>query len=490
MRTYTVNQTVRKYTLDFNGIRWRNTAMGETLTTLQEMADALPGFLYDFDLIDNHPDMGVNVGSLLVFKDGEGGTNHLAVANDTLWVKVNGEYKNVWAKSTSEEITVTDWKDIEFNGEGNYVLTDISTSLNRPTIFDTPQEGASYKYNCILTGLEDQTALLFRGHKKYVWDLKADTFSEMASGGSGTGSSDTYTNLTPVPTAVGGIPKNATFNAKTMQEMWDALLYPDTPPSVTDPGYTLTNSWGKTFAEVGAEIDITFGNVFSPGYINPLWVYNETTKLWAATANVPRVGTSPDAPQGSELGTPSYYPIETTPVGLLVDTDRYKIAFGSNTFQRTATFAEGPQPRTSKGNIYKEPYPEGTLTASVTIMGVYPIYATTINVTSVLGKKQALQNHHSEIVVDMAAEVGGKQKIWIPNRVTIGGTIYQLWNINYLYLRNMSDTAWEKADMLLNFGTPTEETINGVVYKVYTNLYPSPTDSLGARKVCFTENLK
>ena len=48
------------------------------------------------------------------------------------------------------------------------------------------------------------------------------------SAGSG---SVTYTNPTPTPVAVGGVPAGSTFNAKTMQEMWDLLLYPYQPPA-------------------------------------------------------------------------------------------------------------------------------------------------------------------------------------------------------------------------------------------------------------------
>ena len=42
--------------------------------------------------------------------------------------------------------------------------------------------------------------------------------------------STTYTNLTPTPNPIGGIPAGTTFNNKTMTEMWDALLYPYIAP--------------------------------------------------------------------------------------------------------------------------------------------------------------------------------------------------------------------------------------------------------------------
>ncbi len=42
-----------------------------------------------------------------------------------------------------------------------------------------------------------------------------------------------YTNLTPTPVAVGGIGKGSTFSNKSMQEMWDALLYPYIAPAAS-----------------------------------------------------------------------------------------------------------------------------------------------------------------------------------------------------------------------------------------------------------------
>lgn len=58
-----------------------------------------------------------------------------------------------------------------------------------------------------------------------------------ASGGNGTGT-DTpanvfYTNDQPTPVAIGGVAKGSKFDKKTMQYMWDLLLYPYQEPAVT-----------------------------------------------------------------------------------------------------------------------------------------------------------------------------------------------------------------------------------------------------------------
>jgi hypothetical protein len=59
--------------------------------------------------------------------------------------------------------------------------------------------------------------------------------SGFTTGGTGTGNV-TYTNLTPTTQTLGGIPFGSTFSAQTMQQMWDALLYPYQDPAFTSFG--------------------------------------------------------------------------------------------------------------------------------------------------------------------------------------------------------------------------------------------------------------
>lgn len=60
----------------------------------------------------------------------------------------------------------------------------------------------------------------------------------------------TYTNLTPTPTTIGGIDAGTTFNNKTMQEMWDMLLYPYQYPSFT----SFSINGQSTVLEVGDSV--------------------------------------------------------------------------------------------------------------------------------------------------------------------------------------------------------------------------------------------
>jgi len=80
--------------------------------------------------------------------------------------------------------------------------------------------------------------------------------------GSG-GGGDLYTNSNPTPDPLGGIPAGSTFSLQTMQQMWDALLYPYQYP--------------------------TFASFLISGQANPLEVGQSipagVTFLWSTTNN-------------------------------------------------------------------------------------------------------------------------------------------------------------------------------------------------------------
>lgn len=60
----------------------------------------------------------------------------------------------------------------------------------------------------------------------------------------------TYTNTSATPTTIGGISAGSTFTGKTMQEMWDLLLYPYQSPAFTS--FSRTNL--STTYEVGQTV--------------------------------------------------------------------------------------------------------------------------------------------------------------------------------------------------------------------------------------------
>jgi hypothetical protein len=100
-----------------------------------------------------------------------------------------------------------------------------------------------------------------------------------------------YTNLTPTPITVGGIPAGSTFSAKTMTEMWDALLYPYIAPSASLSG--------GGFREFGSSNAVTLN-----------WIANKGSKNVSAivvtTANpFPAISLTTINTSGNQSGTKS-----------------------------------------------------------------------------------------------------------------------------------------------------------------------------------------
>lgn len=140
--------------------------------------------------------------------------------------------------------------------------------------------------------LKDQTLTFeMSDNTKESVTLPTPTTQIIKTGGRG-GTSGTvdvrYTNLTPTPVSIGGIPAGSTFDNMTMQEMWDALLYPyqtpvfssftssmSTPIEVgaTIPAGSVTFLWNTTnssnIAANSIKIDdITAGNNLAAGLAN------------------------------------------------------------------------------------------------------------------------------------------------------------------------------------------------------------------------------
>lgn len=87
----------------------------------------------------------------------------------------------------------------------------------------------------LLYKLPDNTANLIQAKdvRDSVYTLWERISSVQTTASQSASASTYYTNLTPVPVTVGGISAGTTFSNKSMQEMWDALLYPYIAPAVS-----------------------------------------------------------------------------------------------------------------------------------------------------------------------------------------------------------------------------------------------------------------
>lgn len=276
--------------------------------------------------------------------------------------------------------------------------------------------------------------------------------------------SDLYSNDLVTPITVGGINSGSIFLDIPIVGMLDALLYPELFPTLTSPSsaFFLTQAGFHEIGEVIASLD--FNALFSRGTI------------------VPPYGTS-----GFRSGLPNTY--NYTGTGLpaavvstaLTDTQNvlaYTVLSGVQAWTNTVSYDIGEQPKSNKGHNYNIPFPAGTTSVKTeTIIGVYPYFATTVDITVLTKQPLALMNS-AYVQTNMVAEddLGDKQTAEFP----------VAWSaITGIEFYNVVLSRWEwlngsKANSLTTFAvTAVTETIQGNI--INYNRYTNTSSKIGAR---------
>lgn len=292
-------------------------------------------------------------------------------------------------------------------------------------------------------------------------------FNTGISGNTGSTGVVVFTNPNPTPNTVGGIPAGSSFNNRTMQEMWNALLYPIQYPILTPPNntFTLTQSGLREIGEIVATLN--FSSNFSRGIINPAY------------------GTS-----GFRSGLPNTYnytgsglPVSVTSTSLsnAQTINNYVVGIGVQSWTNTVTYDAGEQPKDSTGANYSSPLAAGTTSSkTVSITGVYPYFGTTVNITTLTQQPLALMNS-VYVQLNVVGESGGnKQRVELPIA----------WStITGIQFFNTFSSTWEwiggsKANSLLTFTvTDTIKVVQGnaIQYKLWTH----NGSTIGARQLRF-----
>ena len=265
-----------------------------------------------------------------------------------------------------------------------------------------------------------------------------------------------YTNPLPTPITVGGIDSGSTFLDVPWSGMWDALLYPELFPTLTNPSslFTLAQAGYHEIGEVIASLD--FSASFSRGSISPAY------------------GTS-----GFRSGLPNTYNYTGTglpaTVGSVLLTDAqtvlaYAVLTGGQSWTSIVSYDAGEQPKSSEGNNYNLPLAAGNTSIKiVTINGVYPYFATTVTI-GVLTQQSLASMSSAYVQTNMVAEddLGNKQTADFPVD----------WSaITGIQFYNTVSSTWEwingsKANSLLTFTTSiVTHTIQGndINYTQYLN---------------------
>jgi len=360
-------------------------------------------------------------------------------------------------------VTVTNFgggqANIEFTGGGDTYTLSAGT-----------KSGTSVPLNLDAAAGVDSTVNLTEGTGITLTQTSATEITIDSAGGN-------FINATALPQNFPGnspfdnISSGTTFPSpgKSFQEMMDLMLYPELFPSLTNPSQTNFTLSPSGFREIGEQFaigGITLSSTFSRGSINPAYGTNgfrsglPNAYIYTGPGSVP-------TPQSSTSLTNS---TATTAV--------YTIVQGAQSWTSRVAYDAGQQPLSSTGNNFNSPLPAGQTNNNLTrtITGVYPVFATTVNISTLT--KQGLQSMTSNITVDVVTESGGggaKQTIDIPQAFS---TITGLQQFNTL--SNVFDNI-NLATFTVTSVTKTIQGVSNIPYDRYTH----NGSVIGARKLRF-----
>jgi|GEM_PF-4597261 len=190
------------------------------------------------------------------------------------------------------------------------------------------------------------------------------------SSGSGQYEPETYTNLTPVPVDFGGVKAGETFDNVPITAVLTKLMYPELFPTLTPPSFNVTVN--ADLVEIYLNATITFNSTFNRGSINPAYFGLSGYRSGPPISYVY---------SGENLN----YTDSTSLLTSIATISNYAFTTaGIKNYSITVNYAEGEQPLTNYGNNYDIPYPAGFITLNRSFKVVYPYFATTENITSLI----------------------------------------------------------------------------------------------------------
>lgn len=441
-----------------------------------------------------------NEGNIRIDDFGNSNISFPAMSNPAIYAEGNVLFKNalsansIWVTNLYAVSSVLETTDMHLTELSGFRVkgTDYGTSI--PTTFNpTTQQGVTLDG----VGVTGSSWASFGGDLKTSGDLHVGGTAHIGDGLSITGGVTAtdglsiagdisasgniygYTNTNPMPAnypdpnvvLIGG---GTTFQNKSIQEIFDLLLYPQLFPTFTNPVASLASI--STPQEIGAVVTISLNASFNRGLIIP--DYNGTFPY----SNAPRSG----LPVSYTYSGPSANttPQNSTSLTNTQTINNYQIAVDSQTWSVTVQYSEGSQPVDSKGNDYDSPLPAGsTSIVSRTVNGVYPVYATTSSITT-LTKQPIVNKNTSPYTVSLVSEDSNNR-----HTVEFPGNWSNVTGIKYYNPINqafeffggsaaLSLTFWEKTDITRN-----TTYASNVSYERWTYNY---TDSpVGARQIQF-----
>lgn len=262
----------------------------------------------------------------------------------------------------------------------------------------------------------------------------------------------TFTNNNPTKVTVGGVEEGVTIfdSGKTLHEIIQAMFYPKIEPTITYGSYSITAN-GGTLIEVGNVFDLTINGNYQKGQSI---VSGQPTKYMG------------DA-ESYEFLMSGVFDVTGITSGSTYTVNSFTMPVGAKTIQSKVNYGVGQQPVYDDGSDYIDTdfTDAGYKTAIKNVEGVYPIFATSVNVTT--ATKQPLKSMLSSFVeIDLAAETGTTKHFF---EIATGWTGGQPTEIYYF------NTVSNQYDTLNKIGefdvTTVQETVQGnlIDYYKYTH---------------------
>ena len=237
----------------------------------------------------------------------------------------------------------------------------------------------------------------------------------------------------------------------TLTDAWKQLVQKTFNPTLIAPTFSLSNSAGLRVIGSSSNFTLTFN--FNRGNIQGALV----SGVW-----------NPTTSQGFRAGAASSYTLNgVTQAGNSLVISGYTVIQGNNTFTGTVTYDTGVQPLNSKDEPFGAPFIGGTSAVqSTSFEGVYPLFATTVNITTATQQALVSMLTATNIQITLVAESGGnKQFFEIPDAWLATRPLVSVQYFNAL--SGQFDTTNKIADFAVTSVTETVEG-NSIGYKRYT----------------------
>ena len=214
-----------------------------------------------------------------------------------------------------------------------------------------------------------------------------------------------------MPNTVGGIPAGTTvydLQGDSLRSILNDLLFPTVNPTYVAPSGSFNDNVAN-LQEIGAMINPQFTASFSRGQILVSGNFQDYR------SGLPNQYVFTDASANTLL-----IDVSSSSLSNIQTVNNYLVKIGSQSFTSTIYYDAGPQPYDNKGNPYGTPLSDGSVGPySTSFEGVYPLFATTSNITTLTQQTLVSMLSGNNISMTLVAETGGnKQKFEIPTSWT------------------------------------------------------------------------